>query len=45
MSIPGYKLKEIKDVQEMSDAPTMILIFVLAMIFMTSILFNEFTGN
>jgi hypothetical protein len=41
MSIPDYRPLEIKEIQEMSDAPTLICMFVLGIIFGIAMLFEQ----
>jgi hypothetical protein len=37
--------QSLEEIQEMSDAPTLIFMFVMAILFITGMLFDEFTGN
>jgi len=37
--------QSLEEIQEMSDAPTLIFMFVIGILFITGMLFDEFTGN
>ena len=41
MPVPDYRPLEIKEIQEMSDAPTLICMFVVGIIFGIAMLFEH----
>jgi|TARA_B110000914_G_C15046934_1_gene257866 hypothetical protein len=41
MPVPDYRPFEIKEIQEMNDAPTLICMFVLGIIFGIAMLFEQ----